>query len=254
MSLASTSRLYALEQDVGRLGQYKSIVTKDIFDPERGSKLDENSEITVSDTDSNELLERYSIYGIFITDNNKSAFIIDKQEKKEKQNGKMNIYRRINPGDSLDGWQVENITSKGVKVTLGNKKVLIPVFDNSKGERKANAPVAMQTPQPKVFPPPSTASPSARRINHSAEMEKDDKTPRRGRKNKVSRENSRSTNSDNNIDNRQRGVNRGKSPFTGSIGGPKIVPSAQNSNTSPESQSDSSGNNLFLQLLRGGGR
>jgi hypothetical protein len=142
----------ALSRDTGWLGRYKTVVTKDIFDPERGKQSD-NTDTAFNDTTAEELQKRFQIYGVIINLNKKRAFIKDVKEKKKADAGKMNIYREVTTGDLLEEWKIVEITDEGVTVESKNKKITLPVFNRSKKERKANAPVALQTPLIKTAPP-----------------------------------------------------------------------------------------------------
>lgn len=139
---------YAKESQV-ELGPYEVIISKDPFDPERGK-----SQLLTSVAES-DLKERCQVYGIIIIGEMRKAFLmITTSEsasgpRKKVARGSQKASRTVSVGDLVDGWRVEDITAQGVKFESDGKYVEVGIFSEVKKERKATAPVALQTPQPK---------------------------------------------------------------------------------------------------------
>ncbi len=133
--------------------KYKNIIEKDPFDPKRGQDKTAIEGGAVS-SEGGELEKRYSVYGIILAGNNKSAFI--KPIKTDKR-GKTPELRKITSGDLVDGWTVKDITDQGVLLVSGKDKVILKVF-SSKKDRKASTPVGLATPRPVPFKPAVTPS------------------------------------------------------------------------------------------------
>ena len=141
------------------LGPYKIIVDRDPFDEARGKKKDvsKNGDYT---SKKDELARKYQVYGIIIIENNRKAFIKVNSKKsaykgkksskvKKKDRKKGNQLRVVAVGDRVDGWKVAEILGDGVIFQSGKESVKLGVFESRKKERKATAPVAVQTPKPK---------------------------------------------------------------------------------------------------------
>jgi hypothetical protein len=252
----------ALEQDLGRLGQYKSVVTLDIFDPERGKKDDVDVEPESVDADEEELRKRFSVYGVIINRSGKHAFLKDLQDKEKKKNrGRMNMYMDIKPGDKLAGWNVKDIDRTGITLAGDGRTVFLPVFSAEKKERRATRPVAMQTPKPKVFTPPAPARPASGNVRTSPARFPVRSGHGKGSsgvpthvKNRTAATARKAGEVKSALLNAQRSRSRSgtSNPFSG-IGGPKIVPPPEGVKPAENVHQDSA-NNPFLQLLRNGGR
>ncbi len=126
--------------------RYMSIIERNPFDPERGKNQDASEQNTVSSR-AEELKKKYSVYGVIITGQNKTAYI--KPLKPEKR-GKKSELKQISVGDMIDGWKVKDITDSGIVVISGREQLLLSVFGSAKKERKSTKPVAAMT--PKLFP------------------------------------------------------------------------------------------------------
>ena len=259
----AVSGSYAIERDLNALGQYKSVVTEDIFDPERGKREEEKEEVAQSDTDAEELGKRFVIYGVILDRSGKHAFIKDTKEKRKQDKGRMHIYRDIKPGDLLDGWRVEDIDASGVRLVLKKTKVFLPVFNAEKKERRATRPVALQTPKPRVFKPPVPVRPVSKvgksktsrtsPVKRSPFLRKDRNNIPGSRHNTKSAANKGSDVKSALMDAQGRRSRSGSSGATSPFGTPKITPPSKDITPATSDQPDIS-NNPFLQLLRNGGR
>jgi hypothetical protein len=69
--------------------------------------------------------------------------------QKKVVNGSQKGLRTVSVGDVVDGWRVADITDQGVKFESDGEYVEVGIFEEAKKERKATAPVALQTPRPK---------------------------------------------------------------------------------------------------------
>ena len=135
-----------------KLGSYEVIVSKDPFDPERG-KNEKSAENDASSAEG-DLKSRYQVYGTIIAGGVRLAYLkvaTPKSSKPLRRAGKSGAkdLRTVVIGDLVDGWRVEDITAQGVKFESDGEYVKVGIFDEVKKERKATAPVALQTPQPK---------------------------------------------------------------------------------------------------------
>ena len=147
----SPGAVHAKESQV-ELGPYEAIVSKDPFDPERGR----NENLTENDTSAEgDLKSSYQVYGTIIAGEMRQAFLMlaapesrSGQQKKIVKGPQKNL-RTVTVGDLVDGWRVADITAQGVKFESDGEYVEIGIFDEVKKERKATAPVALQTPRPK---------------------------------------------------------------------------------------------------------
>jgi hypothetical protein len=140
----------AKESDA-KLGSYEAIVSKDPFDPERGK----NENLADNDTTlaEGDLKDCYQVYGTIIAGGVRLAYlkvVAPKSSKPLRRTGKSGAkdLRTVVIGDLVDGWRVEDITAQGVKFESDGKYVEVGIFDEIKKERKATAPVALQTPHP----------------------------------------------------------------------------------------------------------
>lgn len=131
------------------LGPYEVIVRKDPFDPERGK----NQPLTSAA--EGDLKDQYQVYGTIIAGEMRQAFLMVATSEsassryKKLANGSQKALRTVSVGDIVDGWRVADITAQGVKFESDGEYVEVGIFE-AKKERKAAAPVALQTPIPKV--------------------------------------------------------------------------------------------------------
>ena len=131
------------------LGPYEVIISKDPFDPERGK-----SQLSPSPAEG-DLKDRYQVYGTIIAGEMRQAFLVVATSEpasspyKKVANGSQKELRTVTIGDIVDGWRVADITAQGVKFESDGEYVEVGIFDELKTERKAIAPVALQTPRPK---------------------------------------------------------------------------------------------------------
>ncbi|NOR05980.1 MAG: hypothetical protein GQ575_06705 [Deltaproteobacteria bacterium] len=143
--------VYAKESQV-ELGPYEVIISKDPFDPERSK-----SQPSISAVEG-DLKDRYQVYGTIIAGEMRQAFLMVEDSKpapgprKKVARGSQKNLRTVTVGDLVDGWRVADITAQGVKFESDGEYVEVGIFDEAKKERKAIAPVALQTPRlkPKV--------------------------------------------------------------------------------------------------------
>jgi len=152
-------------------GPYEVIISMDPFDPERGKN---QALISVVEED---LKGRYQVYGTIIAGEMRQAFLMVATSKsvssprKKVARGSQKALRTVTVGDLVDGWRVADITAQGVKFESDGEYVEVGIFDEAKKERKAIAPVALQTPRlkpkvrraPKSTPAkmPSTSKPAS---------------------------------------------------------------------------------------------
>ena len=131
------------------LGPYEVIISKDPFDPERGKS---QSSISAVEGD---LKGRYQVYGTIIAGEMRQAFLVVttsesvSSPRKKVARESQKALRTVTVGDLVDGWRVADITAQGVKFESDGEYVEVGIFDEAKKERKATAPVALQTPRPK---------------------------------------------------------------------------------------------------------
>lgn len=160
----------AADQD---LGPYEVIVQKDPFDPSR--KISDSGETGGFISATGEFIsagedvkKRYHLYGTVMSGTTRIAFL---QSSDEKQTGKPLRRPAAGPqtqpkedrilsvtvGDRVDGWQVEDIKDKNVILVSGDERIHITLFDSEKTDRKATAPVGIQTPRarPALLPLPA---------------------------------------------------------------------------------------------------
>ncbi|MDA8161427.1 MAG: hypothetical protein M0022_00765 [Desulfobacteraceae bacterium] len=153
------------------LGVYEVIVKKDLFDPLRGEgvqdKADEKARRYASEQ---ELMKRYEVYGTSIAAGRRLAFIKSLAQQPPVPPAPI-MYggpprppvnpaqpdrpRSVKIGDSIDGWRITGIEPSGIDLELNGRHVHLAVFGPEKTERKATAPVALQTPQLKPEPIPT---------------------------------------------------------------------------------------------------
>ncbi len=140
--------VHAKESQV-ELGPYEVIISKDPFDPERGKNQALPSAV------EGDLKDRHQVYGTIIAGEIRQAFLMVATPKsapgrqKKAVKGSQKNLRTVTVGDVVDGWRVADITAQGVKFESDGEYVEIGMFDEAKKERKATAPVALQTPRPK---------------------------------------------------------------------------------------------------------
>jgi hypothetical protein len=138
--------VHAKESQV-ELGPYEVIISKDPFDSERG-----NSQPLTSAVEG-DLKDRYQVYGTIIAGEMRQAFLMVATSEsasspyKKVANGSQKGLRTVSVGDVVDGWRVVDITAQGVKFESDEEYVEVGIFDEAKKERKATAPVALQTPR-----------------------------------------------------------------------------------------------------------
>jgi hypothetical protein len=132
------------------LGPYEVIVRKDPFDPERGKSQ------PLTSADEGDLKDQYQVYGTIIAGEMRQAFLMvatsestSSSRYKKVANGSQKALRTVSVGDIVDGWRVADITAQGIKFESDGEYVEVSIFE-AKKERKATAPVALQTPIPKV--------------------------------------------------------------------------------------------------------
>lgn len=137
------------KESQGDLGPYEVIVRKDPFDPERGKNQPLTSAV------EGDLKDQYQVYGTIIAGEMRQAFLMVATPKsassryKKTANGSQKALRTVSVGDIVDGWRVADITAQGIKFESDGEYVEVSIFE-AKKERKATAPVALQTPIPKV--------------------------------------------------------------------------------------------------------
>ena len=140
--------VYAKETQV-ELGPYEVIISMDPFDPERGK-----NQALISAVEG-DLKDRYQVYGTIIAGEMRQAFLMVATSKpvsgprKKVAGGSQKALRTVSVGDLVDGWRVADITAQGVKFESDGKYIEVGIFDEAKKERKATAPVALQTPRPR---------------------------------------------------------------------------------------------------------
>ena len=140
--------VYAKETQV-ELGPYEVIISMDPFDPERGK-----NQALISAVEG-DLKDRYQVYGTIIAGEMRQAFLMVatsesvSSPRKKVARGSQKTLRTVTVGDLVDGWRVADITAQGVKFESDGKYIEVGIFDEAKKERKATAPVALQTPRPK---------------------------------------------------------------------------------------------------------
>jgi hypothetical protein len=143
----SPRAVHATESQV-ELGPYEVIISKDPFDPERGESQPLLSAV------EGDLKDRYQVYGTIIAGEMRQAFLMVATSEsasgpyKKVVKGSQKNLRTVTVGDLVDGWRVEDITAQGVKFESDGEYVEVGIFDEVKKERKATAPVALQTPHP----------------------------------------------------------------------------------------------------------
>ena len=165
-----------------KLGSYEVIVSKDPFDPERG-KNEKSAENDASSAEG-DLKSRYQVYGTIIAGGVRLAYLkvaTPKSSKPLRRAGKSGAkdLRTVVIGDLVDGWRVEDITAQGVKFESDGEYVKVGIFDEVKKERKATAPVALQTPQPKPRVRRAPQSTPAKRPPTSRPDSRSQKKPRK---------------------------------------------------------------------------
>jgi len=150
------------------LGPYDTIVLNDPFDPERGKNNDlaENKALAAEA----DLKKHYQVYGTIIVGGVRLAYLKVTTPKSgpfiRNARGKEKDIRTVRPGDLVDGWNVKDITPRGVVFrSHRGESVQIGIFDTTKKGRKTSAPVAFQAPQPRSYIRPIPGSTSAKRAS-----------------------------------------------------------------------------------------
>ncbi|MCD6197678.1 MAG: hypothetical protein J7K15_03765 [Deltaproteobacteria bacterium] len=144
----SPGAVHAEEPKV-ELGPYEVIISKDPFDPERGKSQSSLSAV------EGDLKDQCQVYGTIIAEEMRQAFLMVETSEsasgpyKKVVKGSQKNLRTVTVGDLVDGWRVADITAQGVKFESDGEYVEVGIFDEVKKERKATAPVALQTPRPK---------------------------------------------------------------------------------------------------------
>ena len=169
---------HAKESQV-ELGPYEVIISKDPFDPERGKSQPSLSTV------EGDLKDRYQVYGTIIAGEMRQAFLMVATSKsvsgpyKKVVKGSQKNLRIVTVGDLVDGWRVEDITAQGVEFESEGEYVEVGIFDEAKKERKATAPVALQTPRPKPQVRRAPKSIPAKRPSTSKPSSSSQKKPRK---------------------------------------------------------------------------
>jgi hypothetical protein len=150
---------HAAESHV-ELGPYGVIISNDPFDPERGKSQPSFS------ADEENLKERYQVYGTIIAGETRQAFLVvptpdsASGSRRKVVSGSQKNLRTVTVGDLVDGWRVEDITAQGVKLESDGEYIEVGIFEEVKEERRATAPVALQTPhiEPQISQVPQSTS------------------------------------------------------------------------------------------------
>jgi len=159
-------------------GPYEVIVSMDPFDPARGK-----NQALISAVEG-DLKDRYQVYGTIIAGEMRQAFLMvatsesASSPRKNVARGSQKALRTVSVGDVVDGWRVADITAQGVKFKSDGKYVEVGIFE-AKKERKATAPVALQTPQPKPRVIRAPKSTPAKRPSTSKPASPSPKKPRK---------------------------------------------------------------------------
>ena len=166
------------EESQVELGPYEVIISKDPFDPERGKSQSSLSAV------EGDLKDRCQVYGTIIAGEMRQAFLMVATSKsasgrqKKAVRGSQKNLRTVTVGDLVDGWRVEDITAQGVKFESDGEYVEVGIFDEVKKDRKATAPVALQTPRPKPQVSQASQSTSAKRPSTGKPDSRSQKKPR----------------------------------------------------------------------------
>jgi hypothetical protein len=143
------------------LGAYEIIVKKDPFDPDRGQGEEEETPQDEAAAEE-ELSEQYQVYGTIIAGDMSQAFVkvVTDPKKSPRRRPRPGAkkkdeqaLRTLTVGDMIDGWRVADITAQGIVLDGPEGRMELGIFDTPKNDRRATAPVALQTPRPK--PPPT---------------------------------------------------------------------------------------------------
>ncbi|MGQ9745593.1 MAG: hypothetical protein ACUVQV_06355 [Dissulfurimicrobium sp.] len=156
--------------DASNLGIYEVIVKKNLFDPLRGEGAQDETDEKARYASEQDLVKRYQVYGVSITNGRQQAFIkgtngpqpnqpvfptVGPQSPKPNQDTQTERPHPVMIGDSIEGWRIVAITSQGIDLELQGRRVHLAIFGPEKDERRATAPVGLQTPQIK----PETTQP-----------------------------------------------------------------------------------------------
>ncbi len=131
------------------LGPYETIVSKDLFDPERGAGGDEGGGEALL---KSEIEKKFVLYGTMVAGASKVAFLKEASSRAKtiKGRSRSDDIRKVREGERIAGWLVASITGDSVKLVSSGEEVWLRTFESQKSERRADRPVAMET--PKVAP------------------------------------------------------------------------------------------------------
>jgi hypothetical protein len=154
--------------DASNLGVYEVIVKKDLFDPLRGEGAQDKTDEKARYASEQDLVKRYQVYGVSITNGRRQAFIkgtngpqanqpafpsAAPQFPRPNQGTQTERPHPVTIGDSIEGWRIAAITPQGIDLELQGRRVHLAIFGPEKDERRATAPVGLQTPQIKPETP-----------------------------------------------------------------------------------------------------
>jgi len=230
--------VHAKESQV-ELNPYEVIISKDPFDPERGKN---QALISVAEKD---LKGHYQVYGTIIAGEMRQAFLMVATSKsassqsKKVVRGHQKDLRTVTVGDIVDGWRVADITAQGVKFESDGEYVEVGIFDEVKKERRATAPVALQTSHPRPQVSRASQSTPAKRPSTS-------KPGSRSKKKSVKKTSQHSKTFGSAKTSTSSEPQAGTGATKGVPGQPKFL-------TPPASPGGRGGPNLFLELLKKAG-
>ncbi|MGC8735190.1 MAG: hypothetical protein ACP5J5_00295 [Dissulfurimicrobium sp.] len=150
------------------LGLYDVIVKENLFDPLRGQGAQNEADEKARYASEQELINRYLVYGVSIINGRRQAFIkavntpqtshpvfplAGPQFPAMNQAAQAERPHPVKIGDSLEGWRITAITPHGIDLELRGRSVHLAIFGPEKDERRATAPVGLQTPQIKPEAP-----------------------------------------------------------------------------------------------------
>lgn len=158
---------------VVNLGVYDVIVKKDLFDTMRGEGAQNKADEKARYATEQDLVKRYQVYGVSIVNGKRQAFIKNVSSPHPNQpifpsagpqfpmldqNAQAGRPRPVTVGDSIEGWRIAAITPQGIDLEFQGRSVHLAIFGPEKDERRATAPVGIQTPQIKPETPPPQAA------------------------------------------------------------------------------------------------
>ncbi len=232
------------------LGPYSSIVAKDPFDPDRGRKQGSGASFDASP--ESDIEGRYQVYGTIIMGGQGKAFIKEVSSgspmARNRRGKTASEMRSVVVGDMIDGWEVKEITEKGVVLQADGKQAVLGLFDSEKKERQARAPVALQTPQlksPQISAPVAvkTARPAhkkdARAVQTRSKKGGQTKPPGISVPVGGKRESPKSS-----------AEKAAPPPLPPNIGGPKIKKPAKTSGSTGQAAPSAPATNPFLEMIR----